>query len=142
MIVQDRILTVRMRDDRGDFFVLPGGGQRHGETLYQTLQREVWEEVGGRIEIGELLYVREYIGCNHRYAHQHRNFHQLEHVFRTKLLNPAEVCPGECCDNRQVDIGWLPLAEVADSTLYPETLKAYFAQGASGPSPLYLGDCF
>jgi ADP-ribose pyrophosphatase YjhB (NUDIX family) len=43
----DEVLTVRNTDE---WHVLPGGRCKHGETLEQTLRREVLEEAGLRIE--------------------------------------------------------------------------------------------
>jgi ADP-ribose pyrophosphatase YjhB (NUDIX family) len=43
----DEVLTVRNRDE---WHVLPGGRRKHGETLEQTLRRELLEEAGLRIE--------------------------------------------------------------------------------------------
>ena len=83
-----------MRDRSGIFYLLPGGGQNHGETLKEGLQRECLEEIGTEVEIGELLYVREYIGKNHQFRNAHRAFHQVENVFRCTLPRPEEIGPG------------------------------------------------
>ncbi len=45
---------------------LPGGRQQPGELLEETVVREVFEETGLRVEIGELAYVSEsYDGAMH-----------------------------------------------------------------------------
>ncbi len=45
---------------------LPGGRQQPGELLEETVVREVFEETGLRVEIGELAYVSEsYDGAIH-----------------------------------------------------------------------------
>ncbi|MFM7742597.1 MAG: NUDIX domain-containing protein [Verrucomicrobiota bacterium] len=41
----EEILAVRIRTEEGEFLVLPGGGQNHGETLRDTVRREVFEEL-------------------------------------------------------------------------------------------------
>jgi len=56
------ILAVRIRTEEGEFMVLPGGGQNHGETLRDAVRREVFEELGLRVEPQALLYLREYVG--------------------------------------------------------------------------------
>ena len=91
VVVRDgRLLAITMRDREGLFYILPGGGQRHGETLADTLRRETQEEIGVALEPGPLLYVREYIGKNHTFAAAHRYFHQVEVVFRCALPAGAE----------------------------------------------------
>jgi ADP-ribose pyrophosphatase YjhB (NUDIX family) len=62
-------LLTKNQDDEGYFYLFPGGGQEHGETIHDALIRECIEEVGEEVEIGELLHVREYIGKNHEHSH-------------------------------------------------------------------------
>ena len=63
LIIKDcKLLTIQMRDSSGIFYILPGGGQQHGETLKESLVRECKEEIGALVTVGELLYIREYIG--------------------------------------------------------------------------------
>ena len=54
------LLVVRVRTDEGEFLVLPGGGQEHGETLTDTVQREVFEELGLIISAKEVLHTALY----------------------------------------------------------------------------------
>lgn len=57
------LLCVRKRDESGDICSFPGGGQEPGETLVEAVRREFREEVGLDVEVGELLFVREYRDC-------------------------------------------------------------------------------
>src|SRR5215204_4568650 len=45
----NRVLVMRNRDE---VHVLPGGQREGGETLVETLQREVLEEAGWTVEVG------------------------------------------------------------------------------------------
>jgi 8-oxo-dGTP diphosphatase len=66
LIVQEgKLLVTKNNDEEGEFYLCPGGGQEHGETFHETLQRECMEEIGQEVEIGELLFIREYIGKSH-----------------------------------------------------------------------------
>ena len=142
ILEEGRLLVSKMRDERGIFYVLPGGGQNPGETLHEALHRECAEEVGAKIEVGEMLFVREYIGKNHDFAHRHREFHQLEHVFRCRLLNPHEIGLGHETDVRQVGVSWLAVENIHLTRFLPEVLKPYFVDGDFRPPSLYLGDCY
>lgn len=129
-----------MRDKTGIFYILPGGGQRHGETLREGLERECLEEIGTQVEVGELLYVREYIGKNHEFRHAHRAFHQVENVFRCRLPNPDGIGPGSEHDKKQVGVEWIPLEELQDRRFLPEVIKPFFTDGGFQAGTNYLGD--
>jgi 8-oxo-dGTP diphosphatase len=58
----DRILVVRhVLPGRYDFWVAPGGGVQGSETLSAAAEREAREETGLNVEIGDLLYIEEFI---------------------------------------------------------------------------------
>ena len=143
IIYEGRLLTARMRDSHGDYFILPGGGQRPGETLEQTVLRECFEETGVRVEVGALLFVREYIGRNHQFSPKHVGFHQLEHVFRCRILNPMEAVVGHETDNNQIGVTWVPLSDLQHNRVrfYPDCLKQYFTKNDFEVPQVYLGDC-
>src|SRR5438094_5823211 len=81
---QGRLLVTRNVNAEGAFFLLPGGGQEHGESLPAALQREVMEEVGVTVEVLDLVLVRDYIARNHEFAEQ-GDVHQLALYFRCTL---------------------------------------------------------
>ncbi|MFP4541684.1 MAG: NUDIX domain-containing protein [Opitutales bacterium] len=141
VIHEGRLLAVKMRDQEGVYYILPGGGQEHGETLHETVRRECLEEVGVEVTVEQLLYVREYIGANHTFNRRHKHFHQLEHVFRCHVADPHATRPGTTIDNHQIDVAWLDLAHLDEIRFYPEAVKRFFQGGEVAVSPLYLGDC-
>ncbi|HVA37852.1 MAG TPA: NUDIX domain-containing protein [Candidatus Dormibacteraeota bacterium] len=75
---------------------LPGGRQEPGELLTETLAREVREETGLEIRVGNLLYVSEsYDGET-----QFTNF-----TFAAKATGEARL-PAD--DDHVVDVAWVP----------------------------------
>jgi ADP-ribose pyrophosphatase YjhB (NUDIX family) len=55
----DDILVVRQRVDDDRHWSLPGGTWERGESLAEACRREVREETGLEVHVGELLYVAE-----------------------------------------------------------------------------------
>lgn len=140
IILNGKLLAIKMRDRSGIFYILPGGGQRHGETLREGLMRECLEEIGTDVKVGELLYVREYIGKNHEFHHAHRAFHQLESVFRCSLPNPEGIGPGTEHDKKQIGVEWIPLDEIRERRFLPQVIKQFFNNDGFNPCSNYLGD--
>jgi len=140
VVREGRLLAIIMRDREGEFFILPGGGQRHGETLAEALRRETNEEIGVALEPGPVLYVREYIGKNHGFAREHQHFHQVEVVFRCELPPGAQVGAGYEHDRKQVGVTWLELAKLGECRFFPAFLKKCVRGGDLAVEPLYWGD--
>lgn len=141
VIIHDgRLLVVKMKDRDGIFYILPGGGQKPGETFFETLKRECMEEVGVDVRIGDFLFVREYIGRNHVFRYRHSNFHQVETVFRCEIEDPSKVRVGDLQDMRQVGVAWLPLEELPETRFFPQVLTGFFKNGQLDVPCHYLGD--
>ena len=143
VIVQDgRLLVTENVDDDGLWYLLPGGGQEPGEALPQTLRRECLEEVGVDVEVGELLFVRDYIGRHHEYAATDGEVHALELMFACTVRPGQTPRNGTRPDGHQVGVAWLPVAELDRCRLYPKVLRSLIAGLGHGgcPERIYLGD--
>lgn len=140
IIQDDKVLTIKMQDTSGIFYILPGGGQQHGETLIEGLQRECLEEIGSSVNVGDIAYVREYIGKNHEFRQSHGNFHQLESVFFCELTAPKAVGQGTALDNKQIGIEWIPLSELPQRRFLPQAIKSAFSKTGFQSDTIYLGD--
>ncbi|GHC01272.1 NUDIX domain-containing protein [Cerasicoccus arenae] len=142
IIQHDKLLAIKMKRPREDeiFYILPGGGQRHGETLVQSLLRECREELGLEPIVETVAYVREYIGRNHSFASRHRHFHQLEVVFNCRLQESAHIDENLSGDRNQIGVEWLPLKELAQMNFYPRKILEFVRENSLTVDPLYLGD--
>lgn len=109
ILKEGHLLCTKNEDPLGIFYLLPGGGQRKGETLYETLKRECLEEVGARVKVGSLLYIREYIGENHEFAEYDVDVHQVEFFFACTLLPGSTISCGRKADSFQLGVEWLLL---------------------------------
>lgn len=135
------LLCTKNRDLLGDFWLLPGGGQNHGETLSDAVYRECLEELGARIAVGELLYIREYISANHELAEYDDSIHQIEFMFLCELLEPPGTFQAPATDAMQTGVEWLPISELQKFRFYPAALIERIQRlPLTVSSPVYLGD--
>jgi 8-oxo-dGTP diphosphatase len=142
IVQDDKLLAIKKRDKDGYYYILPGGGQEHGENLHQTLERECIEEINADVEIGNLIFIREYIGKNHEHFKFDSEVHQTEYMFLCKIKEGSEdIGNGIVPDDGQIGVEWLPLSELFNYRLYPQTMRAYIIDYIAGKdSPVYLGD--
>jgi ADP-ribose pyrophosphatase YjhB (NUDIX family) len=134
------VLAIRKKSGTREYFVLPGGGQEHDETLADAVRRECLEEVGADVEVMDLLCIREYIGKNHEFAQFDSDLHQVEFFFGCKIRNPEAVAEGATPDRRQVGVDWLPISGIESTSLYPQSLKTFLAGMNREGRRVYLGD--
>ncbi|MCA1322325.1 NUDIX domain-containing protein [Bacillus tianshenii] len=142
IISEDKILLTKNQDNEGYFYLFPGGGQEHSETLHNALLRECIEEVGKEVEIRELLHIREYIGKNHEYSSFDFNVHQVEYYFVCILVNEMNNYKTPTNpDSHQVGIEWMHINDLLQYRIYPKQLRKYIIKHFNNEkSPVYLGD--
>ena len=140
IIREDKLLVTSNRNSQGEFYLLPGGGQCHGENLHETLKRECMEEIGTEVFIGELRLVRDYIGKNHEFAATDSDAHQVEFMFECQI--PDDYLPdcGTVPDSMQTGVRWLPLKNLHTYRIYPSGLSQAMEQMKEGNVITYLGD--
>ena len=147
LVVADGNLLVTVLQGRtGEFWLTPGGGQDFGESKVENVAREVFEETGYRVRVGELACGRDYIGARH-FPDWDACFQQTELWFWCELLDagaggdPAggaasgPVLP----DVAQVGVRWVPLPDLVGSPLYPRRLASWLNEEPT-TRPVWLGD--
>ncbi len=141
VIIRDgSLLAVKNHSDGMDWYILPGGGQRHGENLTDALKRECLEEIAIPVHPGDILFVRDYISRNHEFAREDGDAHQVEFMFHCTIEDGAEPAMGPGADKWQTGVAWLPLNRLSEYALYPKQLKNVLKEGLPGIHPVYLGD--
>lgn len=134
------LLAIKIHENNGTYYILPGGGQVHGENLHQALERECLEELGTEVEIGELIFVREYIVKNHELAAYHAHAHQTEFMFLCNV-NQDSYNNGSSPDKGQIGTEWLPIKDLLEYKLFPRALRTYLiSYFESGHATTYVGD--
>lgn len=132
LIIRDgKMLAIRLQDGQESFHIMPGGGQEPGEPLPEAVAREVAEELGVRVRVGELVFVME--------GTQGEPFHRVDLVFRCEYRGEIEQAALHG-DTNQVGCDWLDIATLNHSTLYPSRLRRAIMNLYEGkPQPVYLG---
>jgi len=113
------------------YWLVPGGGVEHGETLRASAAREVLEETGYEAEVGPLQILCEAIEPGGR--------HIVNLVFAGRLLG-GTLTVGD--DNALRQAAWHPRQDLTTLTMYPpigEALLACWDAGFTGP-PRDLGN--
>lgn len=142
VIIREGEILLTVNDDGEKIlYLLPGGGQEPGETMEQALKRECLEEIGVNVEIGEMLWVREFLGSRYEWEVFH-GLHQVEFMFACTLEPGARPHVGTVGDTWQTGVEWVKLDRLDEVVFYPETLKPLlmeYAEKRQG-GRVYLGD--
>lgn len=129
IIKNNKILMVRHKKGDKKYWLLPGGRIEYGETIIETLKRELIEETGLKIDVGDLMFISEAIPKdNHRHI--------------VNIFFKAEIIGGEIkLGNEEIldAVEFIDIDKIDEIIMYPlikEELKQYINNG----NPLgYLG---
>lgn len=122
IIENSQLLVLKMQDEQGIYYKLPGGGQERFETMQEALIRECAEEINLQIEPGALLWLADHI-FNQQHETKPAQGHQTEAFFRCYIKGNAQAQVGHIPDNNQIGIAWLPLNQLEQLRLYPFALR-------------------
>jgi ADP-ribose pyrophosphatase YjhB (NUDIX family) len=141
IIVRDaRLLVTVNSGDFPTFYLCPGGGQDHGEDAHQALRRECREEIGCDVSVGDLAFMRDYIGADHEFADKDGWVHQQEVYFFCSLAPDVEPrFNSDTGDTWQTGISWLPVRGLLEEPLWPKALARWLA-APSSDRRAYLGN--
>ena len=140
IIIEDyKILLTYNRYNGEEFYLLPGGGQKHGEPMDNALKRECLEEIGYHVKLGQLVFIRDYIGKNHQFFEEDQDVHQVELMFSCELLD-GNLKNAKMADDYQIGVKWIPLKELKEVNIYPSILKEVIHSDGTFDEKVYLGD--
>lgn len=118
----DKILLSKYKDERGFWYVMPGGGQRKGETLKECLVREIKEEIGIDIDVRKMKCIREIIADRHEVTNLSKGFHQVEIFFECAMRDGSKPDIGQELDSGQVGYEWIELSDLQNILFFPIAL--------------------
>ena len=121
IIRDDMILLVKYDDENGPHYNCPGGGHQSGETIRQTVAREVLEETAAAVEVGELLMVLE--SPPFKPDHTFLPVHHLLLFFECTLKPDSEPRFPDTPDPNHTDVEWIPYSELANTWVFPDIAR-------------------
>ena len=98
------------------YWFLPGGRAELGESAVETLRREIREELGESVQIGNLLYIVENFYQDSIQQHELGLYFEITFPHDSYLYQQKEqsiIRPEE--DGHPMIFDWLPLAELPQS---------------------------
>ena len=125
------MLAIKLRDQDGIFFIMPGGGQRTGELLPAAVEREVAEETGIAVKAGDVVFVIE--------GAEGEPQHRVDIVFLCEYIGliDADRHP----DSNQIGYEWLEVNSLNHTPLYPSKLRRPIMDLFTGKKTvIYLGN--
>ncbi len=132
LVIKDRcMLAIKLHDQDGDFYIMPGGGQQAGELLPAAVEREVAEETGIAVEAGDVVFVIE--------GAEGEPQHRVDIVFLCNYIGLVDA--DRHPDSNQIGHEWLEIKTLNHTPLYPSKLRRPIMDLFAGKkTAAYLGN--
>lgn len=113
---ESRVLLVRRaREPLAAFWSFPGGAVEIGERLHEAAAREVHEETGLEIEVGDLIDRAEII--------LHDDDGRVEHHFVIVVFAGRHISGEPVCGDDADAVRWVDISELPEYQLTPDTAR-------------------
>lgn len=121
IIIHDNKLLVHKNVDE-DFYGLVGGRVKVGENSAKTIKREIFEEMGKKIEIkGYLTTIENF------FKGEDMNYHEIMFVYKAEFLDDEDKKNTETIKNiegeEKLRYEWIDINDLDDIPLKPDAIK-------------------
>jgi len=121
LLADDKILLIKHKHANYHYWAPPGGGLEAMDTSTKaTVKREVFEESGLTVEVGPLIFIKEFF-------EKSKNIYHVEQYY---LINTFEgevslknIANTQNTEHLITDIKWFTREELQSITVFPEQLK-------------------
>lgn len=137
VIDRGRILLNRCTSRFGEYYALSGGGQNPGETLMETVKRELLEETGYEVKPMRLSGIYERV-ADRPDADGDGICHKIYFVFLCQLASSKPRKPTEH-DRFQIGLEWVNLRNVRNSNLFPHAIRDNIGALIGSGETIYIG---
>jgi 8-oxo-dGTP diphosphatase len=124
IVRNDEILLVKHEKGGREYWLLPGGGLEHGETMARATERELHEECGIAIRCGRLLFCAETLEPD-------QGRHIVNMVFLGEHL-AGEPHLATKDDARLAGVAWVKREKLDRLTFFPDFREELLQQWESG----------
>lgn len=144
LFLKQNLILVNQNVNRktGEAYVaLPGGHVDPGEDCQTALAREIEEELDGKANVGDLLFVSESIYAGR--SHEEKKRHELTLVFAAEISGERTEGDRVLSPETDKNFRWLPLSAVPEANLLPAAIKEFVIShlklaGPAAESPRYV----
>jgi 8-oxo-dGTP diphosphatase len=116
----DKLLVVRTRTT--GLYAFPGGGIKLGEPILDALHREIMEETGIKVQVGEFLFQQQDFFY---YDPADIAFHAFMFFYRCKALTTMLVRDEGVLDFESEKPRWLPIQQLSPDEFQEGMRKAF-----------------
>ena len=134
VINRGKLLVNRCVSRFGEYYTLPGGGQKTGEMLTEAVHREVLEETGYSVTAIRMSGINERISE----GRDEGMCHKIYFIFLCRL-NSGEPLPPSETDRFQISSEWIPLQEVGSRNLFPRAIRDNIRNLTEYAETYYIG---
>jgi 8-oxo-dGTP diphosphatase len=141
IVKDDAVLLVKHKHPVNGFewWVPPGGGLEDSENIYECAKRETHEETGLTVELGQILYLREFVEPSKSCHHFEVFILAISFTGEPTLANNSPLDPDYAYIK---DVQFLTKRQMRGLTVYPKELKDKFWRDLASGKKLetqYLG---
>ncbi|WP_442600662.1 NUDIX domain-containing protein [Paenibacillus sp. KN14-4R] len=140
IIENDSVLLIEYNNpEKGVHYFLPGGGAEEGETIKETVRRELLEETMAEVTVGSVAFL-----CECEPQKRVIEYSPLDHVlfivFECQLAAGSNPRLPDLPDKYQTAVKWVPLTELHTINLMPDMEELILTFAKEKKSVAFLED--